>query len=358
MPDMPAFPEIPAFPDFPGPPAILRSRAYHSPPLGGAGGGRRGSPGSLPPFLLPSVCYFSGFSRVRENCLYYLRVRLGYVKEISYLCSVKNNVLLNIAIRAALEAGAEELRIYHLPAEQQEVELKVDQSPLTLADRRAHEIICSHLAETGLPILSEEGRHLPHSERKEWQNYWCVDPLDGTKEFVKHSGEFSVNIALMERAADGSAAWVPTLGVVFFPATGALYYTAGEEAYRAQVTDGTDIGQITRLPEHMQRPYTVVASVSHMNADTEAYIQTLREAHPDLQLIQGGSSLKLCRVAEGSADIYPRLGPTCEWDTAAAHAVVRAAGGDVTSHADGLTLRYNKADLLNPYFIVELQNIN
>lgn len=257
-------------------------------------------------------------------------------------------------IRAALEAGAEELRIYNLPAEQQELELKADSSPLTLADRHAHDIICQHLLPTGLPILSEEGSHLPHAERVGWGDYWCVDPLDGTKEFVKHSGEYSVNIALMHREEDK---WLPQMGVVYFPATGWLYYTDGQTAHRAFVQDGTDICQIASLPiAELQndRPYTVVASVSHMNADTQNYIDALREVHPDLQLVQGGSSLKLCRVAEGSADIYPRLGPTCEWDTAAAHAVVRAAGGDVTSHEDGLTLRYNKNDLLNPYFIVKL----
>lgn len=259
--------------------------------------------------------------------------------------------LLDIAIRAALEAGAEELRIYNLPQEEQEVERKSDNSPLTLADRNAHQIICRHLAETDYPILSEEGQHLPHEARLQWQRYWCVDPLDGTKEFVKHSGEFSVNIALMEPQADG---WVPTLGVVFFPATGALYYTSGQTAYRATVVDGVDISGIIPLPVCEERPYTVVASVSHMNKPTEDYITRLREEHPDLVLVQAGSSLKICRVAEGSADIYPRLGPTCEWDTAAAHAVVRAAGGDIVSHEDGLTLRYNKADLHNPYFVVSL----
>lgn len=265
---------------------------------------------------------------------------------------------LDLVIRAALEAGAEELRIYNLPPSEQEVELKADHSPLTLADRHAHDIICQHLLSTPFPVLSEEGSKLPHEERVQWEAYWCVDPLDGTKEFVKHSGEFSVNIALMVPQCgvgeSGERQWVPTLGVVFFPATGALYYTAGDVAYRALVLDGTDITRIETLPQRdAQRPYTVVASVSHMNAPTEAYIEALRQEHPDLCLIQAGSSLKICRVAEGSADIYPRLGPTCEWDTAAAHAVVRAAGGDIVSHDDGLTLRYNKADLHNPYFIVK-----
>ncbi|MBQ0163724.1 MAG: 3'(2'),5'-bisphosphate nucleotidase CysQ [Bacteroidales bacterium] len=257
---------------------------------------------------------------------------------------------LDIALRAALEAGAEELRIYNLPAEQQEVELKADQSPLTLADRRAHDIICRHLAETGLPILSEEGSHLPYDERSGWQQYWCVDPLDGTKEFVKHSGEFSVNIALM---TPHDSTWHPTLGVVFFPATGLLYYTDGQVARRAQVADGTDLTCFTTLPEpHANRPFTVVASLSHMNAATEGYIAGLRTIHPDLRLTQAGSSLKICRVAEGSADIYPRLAPTCEWDTAAAHAVVRAAGGEIVSPWNGRPLCYNKPKFLNPDFVV------
>lgn len=261
--------------------------------------------------------------------------------------------LLDISLRAALEAGAEELRIYNLPAEQQEVEFKADESPLTLADRNAHDIICRYLEETPYPILSEEGRHLPHEQRSQWDCYWCVDPLDGTKEFVKHSGEFSVNIALMQPHGD---TWLPLLGVVFFPVTGLLYYTDGQTSWRALVKDGTDLTELTPLPiSDTPRPYTVVASVSHMNAETEAYIDALRQQHPDLSLIQAGSSLKICRVAEGSADIYPRLGPTCEWDTAAAHALVRAAGGDIVSHEDGLTLRYNKENLLNPYFIVTLK---
>lgn len=306
-------------------------------------------------FAYSSLLFWGGVHKVRIKSI----EKFCYVARNVYLCGMNYEKLLSVALRAALEAGAEELRIYHLPLNEQEVELKSDQSPLTLADRHAHDIICRHLELTEFPILSEEGRHLSHAERLEWGNYWCVDPLDGTKEFVKHSDEFSVNIALMQRQAvqnEGQEPqWMPVVGVVFFPATGVLYYTSGEDAYRAQVVDCTDINCIQRLPEDKNnRPYTVVASVSHMNADTEAYISELKKEHPDLRLIQGGSSLKLCRVAEGSADIYPRLGPTCEWDTAAAHAVVRAAGGDVVSHSDGLTLRYNKENLLNPYFIVQL----
>ena len=259
---------------------------------------------------------------------------------------------LDVAFRSALEAGLAIRQIYDDPNADFQVERKADDSPLTIADRRAHEIIVRHLKETPFPVLSEEGRHAPYDERKDWTTFWCVDPLDGTKEFVKRNGMFSVNVALV---VDGK----PLVGVVYFPATGLVYWTDGETAKRADVVDDTDIQNIENLPMKSAktgRPFTVVASASHCNAETVAYIENLRRSHPDLELVSAGSSLKICRVAEGSADVYPRLGPTCEWDTAAGHAVVRAAGGDIVSHEDGLTLRYNKPDLLNPSFIVTLNS--
>ena len=279
---------------------------------------------------------------------------------------------LDIALRAALEAGREILRIYTDPASDFQVERKADNSPLTIADRTAHEVIMRHLQETPFPVLSEEGRHDSYELRRSWKTFWCVDPLDGSKEFIKQNGMFSVNIALVVEG-------VPTLGVVFFPAAGTvagatirtmrepeshslpqtaglLYWTDGTVSRRALVDDCSDVYEIETLPvqaEQTGRPYTVVASASHMSEETEAYIDALRAEHPDLRLVQAGSSLKICRVAEGSADIYPRLGLTSEWDTAAGHAVARAAGFDIVSHEDGLTLRYNKPDILNPFFIVK-----
>ena len=257
---------------------------------------------------------------------------------------------LDVAFRSALEAGAAIQQIYDDPNADFQTEYKADNSPLTIADRRAHDIIVGHLQQTPFPILSEEGRHAPYEERSAWTTFWCVDPLDGTKEFVKRNGMFSVNIALV---VEGK----PLIGVVYFPATGLIYWTDGETSKRAKVVGNSDIENMEILPmksAKIDRPYTVVASASHSNEETEKFVENLRKEHPDLVLVSAGSSLKICRVAEGSADIYPRLGPTSEWDTAAGHAVVRAAGGEIVSCEDGLPLRYNKPDLLNPYFITQI----
>ena len=206
----------------------------------------------------------------------------------------------------------------------------------------------------GLPLLSEEGRHQPYDERRPWGRLWVVDPLDGTKEFLKRNGEFTVNIALVDEGR-------PVAGVVYVPATATLYFGAeGLGAYRladyrdeatpawAELTDAA-----RRLPLAEGRTdYVVVVSRSHLSAETEAFIDEARRAHADVRTVPSGSSIKICLVAEGTADVYPRLAPTMEWDTAAGHAVVRAAGGDIVEAGNGATLRYNKRDLTNPYFIV------
>ena len=181
-----------------------------------------------------------------------------------------------------------------------------------------------------------------------------VDPLDGTKEFLKRNGEFTVNIALVDEGR-------PVAGVVYVPATATLYFGAeGLGAYRlADYRDEatpawaelTDAGRRLPLAEG-RTDYVVVVSRSHLSAETEAFIDEARRAHADVRTVPSGSSIKLCLVAEGTADVYPRLAPTMEWDTAAGHAVVRAAGGDIVEAGNGATLRYNKRDLTNPYFIV------
>lgn len=259
---------------------------------------------------------------------------------------MKNNLL--IALRAAYAAGVEILDVYSRPVA---VELKEDKSPLTEADRRAHACIMKYLADTGIPVLSEEGRSIPYSERKNWEQFWMVDPLDGTKEFIKRNGEFTVNIALIQNQQ-------PVMGIVYAPVTGELYFNIpGEGSYRLQhFTElPTDLDALIqrceKLPFTKSNRFTVVASRSHMSPETEAYIKELRTTHGDVQLISKGSSLKLCLIAEGSANVYPRFAPTMEWDTAAGHAVIAGMGKQVVKPMDQLPLLYNKEDLLNPWFI-------
>lgn len=268
-----------------------------------------------------------------------------------------NAEYLYIAIDASLRAGREILAIYNDPASDFQVERKADNSPLTIADRRSHEIISKALNQTPYPVLSEEGKHLPYEERKAWHTLWIVDPLDGTKEFIKRNGGFTVNIALV---TDG----VPVAGVIYVPVTKELYFAAeGLGAYKLENVEDLnafpDMEKLKaasmRLPHATHPDFVVVASLSHSTPETEKYIARLRTAHPDLRLVTVGSSLKICLVAEGKADVYPRFAPTMEWDTAAGHAIARMAGFNIF-RADGEVhepLQYNKENLLNPWFIVE-----
>ena len=252
--------------------------------------------------------------------------------------------LLELAKTAALEAGAEIMKIYTDPMQDFGVEKKSDNSPLTLADKAAHFCIIRYLQETGIPILSEEGSHLPYEERKRWKRLWVVDPLDGTKEFIKKNGEFTVNIALVDEGT-------PVLGVIYIPVTGVLYYgIVGVGAWKE--TPGT----IESLPvegEVGRGSFVIVASRSHMTPETEAYVEEVRRNHSQVELISSGSSIKICLVAEGAADAYPRFAPTMEWDTAAGDAIARAAGKKVIDVQTGSPLVYNKEDLHNPWFLVE-----
>lgn len=262
------------------------------------------------------------------------------------------SALLSHAIDAALAAGRAIVDIYDGPASAWEVEQKADASPLTAADRAAHAVIAARLTDTRLPLLSEEGAHTDYAERSQWERFWLTDPLDGTKEFLKRNGEFTVNIALVEAGS-------PRLGVVYVPARRRLYYgIVGEGAYRVDEVDSQTpapqwLPRARRLPlPTAQGAYCVVASRSHLSAETEAFIHDLRTRHPDLQLHSAGSSLKLCCVAEGTAHVYPRLAPTMEWDTAAGDAVARSAGCQVVRFDTREPLRYNKPDLHNPHFLV------
>ena len=256
------------------------------------------------------------------------------------------NQLLKTAIQAAIEAGEEILKIYQ--SEDFGVETKADNSPLTKADQAAHNCICSYLKETQFPILSEEGKHIEYSVRARWKTFWLVDPLDGTKEFIKRNGEFTVNIALIEKNT-------PVLGVVFVPVLNEIYYADENGAFKAKVVKHEiEIPSIQQLtPKIDLKPFTVVVSRSHMSNETEEYIASLDRKGLPLQVISKGSSLKICLVAEGLAHCYPRLGPTMEWDTAAGHAIAKYAGKTVRQYPENTALLYNKENLLNPYFVVK-----
>lgn len=249
-----------------------------------------------------------------------------------------HGALLPKVLEIAGLAGQRILAIYQTEFE---VDAKADDSPLTAADLAAHEAIVSGLGALtpGWPVLSEESAEDSAATRQGWERYWLVDPLDGTKEFVKRNGEFTVNIALIE---DGA----PVLGVVHVPVKGVDYYGCeGLGAFRREA--GGDARPIS-VTSPAAEPVRVVGSRSHRGSSLDAFLERLGEH----EMVAMGSSLKLCLVADGSADVYPRLGPTSEWDTAAADAVVRAAGGRVVQ-LDGTPLAYNKpGEILNPYFLV------
>jgi len=306
------------------------------------------------------------------------------------------------ALEAAYRAAAAILDIYNSGADFA-VESKSDDSPLTAADRKSHEIICSALADipeqqvstsdqnvpSSIPILSEEGKDIPFAVRKEWRRFWLVDPLDGTKEFIRRNGEFTVNIALIEGET-------PVLGVVCVPVKGEIYFGAenigafklalkgyshdagdsgvndkggmpckdsgvSEDYFRKSLQNNSlkDILNASyKLPLEGRKDggttdYTVVASRSHANSETVSYIESLKKRYGQVRTISAGSSMKFCLVAEGTADCYPRLGPTMEWDTAAAHAVVMYAGKKVIIFDTDEQLQYNKESLLNPRFVVK-----
>ena len=244
--------------------------------------------------------------------------------------------------RVVLEAGCRILDIY---AGELDVRYKQNSSPLTRADLVSNEVLAGTLADY-YPVLSEEGAEIPYETRREWERFWLVDPLDGTKEFIKRNGEFTVNVALIEENR-------PVAGWVYLPVPDVLYFgIRGEGSWRMR--NARTGGRKRALPVEIRSAgLRVVASRSHMNAETEEYIRALEERTGPVELVTAGSSLKFCMVAEGSADIYPRFGPTMEWDTAAADAVCRAAGARVVRAADDLPLEYNKENLVNPYFIVK-----
>jgi 3'(2'), 5'-bisphosphate nucleotidase len=258
------------------------------------------------------------------------------------------NQLVSIAIASSLKAGGEILDVY---SSDFSVENKEDKSPLTEADKRSHEEIMKGLEKTGIPVLSEEGEHDSFEDRKGWNPFWLVDPLDGTKEFVKRNGEFTVNIALVK---DGH----PSMGVIYVPVLKTLY--VGVVGHGARKWENIDPdSEVPTWDEGVTLPvdqgrdtYIMVGSRSHMSDETTAYMEKLRSEKGAVEVLSKGSSLKLCMVAEGSADRYPRFAPTMEWDTGAGHAICKAAGFKVDQYPELTELQYNKENLLNPWFLV------
>ena len=249
-----------------------------------------------------------------------------------------NQQQIDQVIAIAREAGRAIMAVY--AADDFGISTKEDDSPLTRADTAAHRVIVSGLCELvpEFPVLSEESTEIPWNERREWTTYWLVDPLDGTKEFIKRNGEFTVNIALIH---DG----VPVLGVVYAPDLDKLYW--GMQGHSAYCNDMPIRAAAAGNPDTLK----VVGSRSHQRTGKlNDYLGNLGKPY---ELIPMGSSLKICLVAAGEVDLYPRLGPTCEWDTAAAHGVCLAAGADITDF-DGHSLRYNQSEsLINPNFLVK-----
>ena len=237
----------------------------------------------------------------------------------------------------ALKAGEAIMQIYNKDFS---VDYKDDKSPLTEADLKSNEIICTNLQKLypNIPIMSEENKQVSYDIRKNWEYYFCVDPIDGTKEFIKKNGEFTVNIALIQKDT-------PVLGVVYAPALNELYWTDGKNSYKNMNKLPLNINQTPK------EKLFVVASKSHLSPETQEFIDKLDSK--EIEQISKGSSLKLCMVAEGIADIYPRLAPTMEWDTAAADAVVRCAGKMTYQYENNKPMVYNKKDLINPCFIVK-----
>lgn len=259
---------------------------------------------------------------------------------------------LAIAIKASVEAGKVIIDVYNNPNFSKE--LKADKSPLTEADLAANTEINKFLEKTAHPIISEENKNEQYLERRLWEYCWIVDPLDGTKEFIKRNGEFTVNIALCKNG-------VPILGVIYVPVSRELYYADVREGkaykstldedhgFKKELFDSNDL--ITRALTDNSK-LRIVGSRSHMNQDTLDFIAEKESDFDSIEIVSKGSSLKFCLVAEGKADIYPRFAPTMEWDTAAGQAICMAVGLRVISKETGNDLIYNKENLLNPYFEV------
>src|SRR5690606_13112710 len=260
---------------------------------------------------------------------------------------------LNTAIRASVKAGEAIMEIYE--NEDFQTRSKVDDSPLTIADLKANDIIEQILNGTGIPIISEETKLVPYEIRENWTYCWIVDPLDGTKEFIKRNGEFTVNIALIEEGK-------PILGVIYVPTEKILYFGNVQEkkAFTIEIPNPEELERDWKnlkfeqlLPSESKENLKIVGSRSHMSKDTIDFIYSLeKEYNKNVEIVSKGSSLKFCLVAKGMADIYPRFAPTMEWDTAAGQAICEAVGLKVIDQATGAPMIYNRKNLLNNSFLV------
>jgi 3'(2'), 5'-bisphosphate nucleotidase len=269
---------------------------------------------------------------------------------------MSDETLLELAIHAGIEAGREILEVYAKPFR---VNYKEDDSPVTAADMRASQVIVQRLEKTKIPVISEEHDIPSYEQRKDFSELWLVDPLDGTKEFVKKNGEFSVNIGLVKEH-------YPMLGIVYMPVLKELYFAApsvGAHKIPHEVFMHHDLTKMSlqeiiplskKLPSQKPVRYTIVASRSHLSKETYAHIQRVKYEKGEPDIIYSGSSVKMCWVAEGRANEYPRFGRTMEWDTAAGQAIVECAGGTFVNADTGKRLSYNKESLLNPSFIVRM----
>ncbi len=259
------------------------------------------------------------------------------------------------AIKASIFAGEAILEIYKKDFD---VELKSDLSPITTADKAAHKIIMDILTETEIPVLSEEGKNIPYEERSAWETFWLVDPLDGTKEFIHKNDEFTVNIALIHKN-------IPTEGIIYVPVFDELYFTFQGQSYKlssakSELTDNISelVDKASKLPLYENNDsFKVVASRSHLNEDTSNFIEQIKRIFPNAETNSRGSIFKICMIAEGNAQVYPRFGPTMEWDIAAGHAIAIGAKATIFKMPGYETLLYNKENLLNPHFIVFTKNL-
>ena len=262
---------------------------------------------------------------------------------------------LKTAIDAALNAGKAIMDIY--ASDDFGIEKKSDDSPLTRADKAAHDIIHEKLKIFNIPVLSEEGKHISFEERKNWNKLWIVDPIDGTKEFIKKNGEFTVNIALVDNQR-------PVLGVIYVPAKEELYFAESKQAFKLTGVNAGNFEELNAekmdlpLKTHLEKNKTmksaiVVASKSHLTQETQDFIDDLKKKYDQVNTLSKGSSLKLCMVAEGAADYYPRFAPTMEWDTAAGQAICTASGCHVIDQKTQRSILYNRENLLNNWFLVK-----
>ncbi|UCG35516.1 MAG: 3'(2'),5'-bisphosphate nucleotidase CysQ [Candidatus Omnitrophota bacterium] len=271
---------------------------------------------------------------------------------------ISSDLEINKIFKIIKSAAAQILEVYNTSFRWED---KEDRSPLTLADKKSHQTILNGLREVypNIPVFSEEGKDISYEVRKQWEYFWLVDPLDGTKEFIQRNGEFTINIALLHKDN-------PIFGIIYVPVTGVFYFALkGEGAYKLEnserigeienVTELVSISQKLPLNISSDRPFTVVGCRSHMTPETKEYFDELGKKYGNIDTISAGSSLKFCMLAERRADIYPRLGPTMEWDTAAGQIIVEEAGGEVLTVDNLKPLRYNKESLKNPWFVAKMQ---